>query len=504
MIVAGRISAPLLPASASRFSDEYSSVCRNRTGGFVYVGAGRADPAHRTQETVLHHRPGAFLGHLAAAQDLLSEHGDSFKTSRVINASPVYYGWIVVLAASVGMAMTIPGQTVGVSLFIDGIMAELSLSRSAVSAAYTFATILGALSLSYIGRWIDRVGPRRAIIGISLIFALAVAGMGLVNSLAALFFGFLVLRAMGPGALSLVSLHAVNIWFVRGRGTAVGWMGVGLAVSTALFPPLIERGLDFFTWREMFGLIGIAVLAILLTVGITLFREKPENFGIRPDGADPSEGKGERSLTLANARRTPAFWMLTAGGVLVAALGTGLLFHHFSMMEMNGMSRAAAAAVFVPLGILTAVSNLSTGYLMDRIQPRVLLATMLLLFAVMVASVPFVQSFAAIWMYGCVFGLVQGMQGALMGSGYAHYFGRDHIGAIKGFAKTVFVGGTAAGPVIYAAGMDWLGSYTPTLLATAALAVVLAGVTAVLDDRKLLLDLRADGMPGGALIRKSS
>lgn len=391
--------------------------------------------------------------------------------------------------------MTIPGQTIGVSLFIDGIMAELGLSRSAVSAAYTFATVLGALSLSFIGRWIDRVGPRRAVVAIAILFALAVAGMGLVNGLLALFVGFLALRAMGPGALSLVNLHAVNIWFVRGRGTAVGWMGVGLAVATTIFPPLIERGLDLFTWREMFGIIGLIILVVLPAVGLTLFREKPESFGIRPDGADLSDGGGEASLSLANARRTPAFWMLTVGGVVVASLGTGLMFHHFSMMEMNGLGRGAAAALFVPLGVLTAVSNLGTGFLMDRVEPRVLLAAMLILFAGMLASIPFVGSFAAIWAYGSVFGMVQGMQGALMGSGYAYYFGRDHIGAIKGFAKTVFVGGAATGPILFAAGIDWLGSYTPALLATAVLTVGCGIAAAVLDERKLLVGVQEEGEP---------
>ncbi len=267
-------------------------------------------------------------------------------------------------------------------------------------------------------------------------------------------------------------------------------MGVGLAVSTAIFPPLIERGLDVFTWREMFGIIGSIVMVVVLSVGITLFREKPENFGIRPDGAGKTDDGGEESMSLPMARRTLAFWMLTSGGVVVASLGTGLLFHHFSMMEMNGLGRGAAAALFVPLGILTAVSNLGTGYMMDRLAPRVLLAAMLVLFAGMLTSIPFVGSFAAIWAYGCIFGIVQGMQGALMGSGYAHYFGRDHIGAIKGFAKTIFIGGSAAGPVVFAAGIDWLGSYTPALLATAVLTVGIGAAAAVLDDRKLLVDLR--------------
>lgn len=78
-----------------------------------------------------------------------------------------------------------------------------------------------------------------------------------------------------------------------------------------------------------------------------------------------------------------------------------------------------------------------------------------------------------------------------MGSGYAHYFGRDHIGAINGFAKTVFVGGTAAGPLIFALGRAWLGSYMPALLASDGAAAGLAIALAFLDERKLLVKSQA-------------
>lgn len=423
---------------------------------------------------------------------LTAERGHPVKTSRLIEASPVYYGWFVVLASTVGMAFTIPGQTVGVSLFIDGIMADLGLSRSAVSAAYTGATLIGALSLTFIGRWIDQVGPRRAVIVIAVIFALGCAWMGFVSGLMMLFFGFLILRAMGPGALSLVSVHAVNIWFVRRRGRAVGLMGVGLAVATAIFPPFIEKGLDLFTWREMFLLMGAVLLAVLLPIGIILFREKPERYGVRADGTGEAgdDDVFERSLTLPDARRTRAFWLLTAGGACVTSLGTGLMFHHFSMMEMNGLGRGAAAALFVPLGIMTATSNLTSGYLMDRVPPRLLLAVMLFLFTGMLASVPFVQTLGAVWVYGGVFGVVHGLQGALMGSGFAYYFGREHIGAIKGLATTIFVGGSSVGPLIFAAGLDWIGSYTFTLLLTAGLTAGLAISTVLLRDGSLYRNVR--------------
>ncbi len=435
------------------------------------------------------HVPDRLLSNAAITHHAQAQHGRPRKTSRLIDASPVYYGWLVVLASTIGMAFTIPGQTVGISLFIDGIMVDLGLSRTVVSAAYTGATVLGAMSLPFIGRWIDRVGPRRAVVGVAIMFALGCVWMGFVGGLIALFVGFVMLRAMGQGALSLVSLHAVNIWFVRGRGTAVGVMGVGLAMAIAIFPPIIERGLDVLSWRSMFFIIALVLVAVLLPIGITLFREKPEHYGVRPDGVgDSPHDVVERSFTLAEARRTRAFLLLTAGGVCVATLGTGLMFHHFSMMEMNGLGRGAAAALFIPLGFLTAASNLTSGYLMDRVPPRILLAVMLILLAGMLMAVPFVRTLGAVWAYGSLFGIIQGLYGALTGSGYAYYFGRDHIGAIKGFSATIFVGGSAAGPLIYAAGLDVLGSYTLVLVLTGVITGAIGLMAGVTRDEGLLPD----------------
>lgn len=413
-------------------------------------------------------------------------HLPAEKTSRLVSASPVYYGWVVVAAATVGMAMTMPGQTAGVSLFIDQIMADLGLTRSTVSLTYTIATILGAASLSQIGRWIDRFGPRRAVVAIAAGLAIACGVMSMASGLATLFFGFLLLRALGPGALSLVNLHAVNIWFVRKRGSAVGWMGIGVAAATAVYPLFVEHGLAGFSWRGSFLIVGMILFAVMVPLGWLLFREHPEKFGIVPDGQSASgDFGGEADVTLSEARRAPAFWLLTVSGVCVASLGTGLLFHHFSIMDANGLDRAAAAAVFVPLGLVTAGTNVFTGYLADRISPRILLGVMLSIFAVILSGVPFVGSSSQVWMYGSAFGLVQGMQGALMGSGYAYYFGRKHIGAIKGFAKTVFVGGTAGGPIIYALGLDLMGSYGPMLYVTAGFTASLALAALLISDRKL-------------------
>lgn len=403
----------------------------------------------------------------------------SVRDRRFVDRSPIFFGWFVVVAATIGMAMTIPGQTAGLALFIDSFIAELGISRATISLTYTIATVAGALALPFVGRQIDRFGPRRAVVVIAALFGLACFYMGgMTIGLLTLAAGFVLMRGLGQGALSLVSVHAVNLWFVRHRGRAVGIMGIGIALSTAFFPLLVERLIASFGWRDAFFILGAGILAVMVPVGLVLYRPHPEQFGLRPDGDAPiAEGEApaeEVVATLAEARRMPIFWVVTAGGMTMAALGTGLIFHHFSILAQNGLDRAAAAFMFVPLGMMTATANLGTGFLLDRTRPRIVLGVMMTAFSVLLLTVPFVASVPAVWTYGAIFGLLQGSISTINGSAYGHYFGRRHLGAIKGFANTMFVAGSAAGPLIYGMGFSALGGYDLVISLTAIIPITVA------------------------------
>ena len=80
--------------------------------------------------------------------------------------------------------------------------------------------------------------------------------MGFVSGLFTLLLGFVLIRGLGQGSLGLVSLHVVNIWFVRRRGLAVGLTGLGIAASTGLFPLLIQFLIDEVGWRNGYMLLG--------------------------------------------------------------------------------------------------------------------------------------------------------------------------------------------------------------------------------------------------------
>lgn len=401
----------------------------------------------------------------------------AIQRSRLIERSPVFYGWIILVVGTLGMMMTTPGQTVGVAVFVDSLVQDLGVSRASVSLMYTLGTLAGALTLALTGRMLDRHGPRTGIVVITVLFALSCVWMGLVSNLFTLFIGFTLIRSLGQGALMLASQHVINIWFVRRRGFAIGLSGLGLAVATAFAPMLIGQLIESWGWRVAYVALGGIVAVTILPLGALLFRAHPERFGLQPDGYAPRSVEPdltERHFTLARARRTQTFWFFVAGACSASALGTGLIFHHYSIMAANGVSRESASSVFLTFGFVLAGASFLTGVLMDRVAPKLLLFVMMTFLCAALVMAPYVADARLLLGYGVLLGLMQGMQGAISATVYPFYFGRRHIGAIRGFTGSIGVASAALGPLLFALGQSMFGSYTEVLLFSALLPVAIA------------------------------
>jgi sugar phosphate permease len=413
--------------------------------------------------------------------------------SRIIKATPIYYGWIILIAASLGLMMTMPGQTVSVSVFLDSIIEELGITRTAISLMYTVATLGGSLALPFVGRVIDQRGPRLTVIVVAGALALACVYMGFIQGLVMLFLGLMMIRSLGQGSLSLVSQHVINLWFVRRRGLALGLSGLGFAIGTALFPLLINALIDNFGWRSAYMLIGGLVALTILPLGALFYRGHPEAYGLLPDGGSQqvSAPLTERHFTLAEARRTPTFWLFVAGGVSVSALSTALIFHNYDLLAAQGLARELATQVFVPVGFVSFFANLLTGYLVDKFPPRFILSVAQGLLAAVMVLVLVVNTLPLIYAYGVLLGVMQGMSGMLSASVYAHYFGRRHLGEIKGMVTTILVAGTAIGPVLFSLGKDIFGGYQQPVMVLTLIPVAIAVAALFVKPPTLLSPTRA-------------
>ncbi|TAJ37468.1 MAG: MFS transporter [Reyranella sp.] len=357
-------------------------------------------------------------------------------------------GSLVAVAALIGIFATTPGQTVGVSGFIDSIAADLGLSRDTVLVLYSVGTFLGILTAPTIGRQVDRFGPRRLVVPVVVGLGGACAWMSVAWNAWSLGLGFVLLRATAIAGLSLVTSQMVNLWFDRYRGRVTALAMMGLALGGLVVPPLAEVIALTDGWRAAYLSLGAGVLAIMLPVGLALYRNKPEEHGATRDFGRPrpaSAGNTAEGPTLAEAARTIDFWYLAALTLLVNAVNTALLLDHVRAMGAAGLDRGAAIALLGAVTVSQAAMTLVAGLLVDRFgaRPVGILGLAILAFSVVSVMTGLGGSLA----YAVALGVMIATLQVAHSAGLAEAFGTAHLGSIRGTTFVIGVSGAALGPL---------------------------------------------------------
>lgn len=389
----------------------------------------------------------------------------------------------MVALSTVAMAMTAPGQTHGVSVIIDPLIADLGISRTQISTAYLAGTLLGACAMPLVGRAVDRHGPRLVMSVVGVVFGGVLLALSTVSGIVGLTAGFVGLRMAGQGALSLVATTTVAYWFDRRRGFALGVVGAVGTAGISLAPVVFERLVTATSWRETWLIQGLAVWAVVVPLAVLGIRNRPADVGQYPDGTPPADGRqpadDRTGHTPREAARTGMFWVIAACLSSGSMLGTGLAFHQIDLLGERGLSPAEAAANFLPQTAAVLVITLGAGALLDRLSPKaVLTGSMLVLSAAVFAAGAVAPGWSAL-AYGLMLGASGGMNRAVDSAAVPRYYGTAHLGAIRGAAHTAVIAASAFGPVAVSLGHDLTGGYGPALPCLAVLPLLVA-VAAVL------------------------
>ena len=356
----------------------------------------------------------------------------------------------VAVAALLGVFATTPGQTVGVSSFIDPIARDIGLDREHVLLLYSIGTFLGILTAPLIGRSIDRFGPRRLIVPVVVALAAACATMSLASGAWSLAAGFVFLRASAIAGLSLVCSHMVNLWFERFRGRITALSLMGMALGGLVVPPVADAIMTAEGWRWAYMILGIAVLGLMLPVGVGLFRNRPDSYALTRDfGLPPvrATARASRDFTLAEARRTSAFWYLTSLTLIVNAVNTALLLDHVRAMEQAGVARGAAVALLGAVTVTQLLATLGSGVLVDRFGARPVGLLGLLVLVASVICLMLAPGLAGGLAYAVALGAMIGILQVAHSAGLAESFGTAHVGSIRGVTFVIGVSGAALGPL---------------------------------------------------------
>lgn len=389
-----------------------------------------------------------------------------------------FSGWRILALASITAALTGPGQTIGVSVFVDHLIADLGISRSQIATAYLVGTLVAALGLPSVGRRIDRAGVRRAMTAIGFAFGLALVAMAGVQGIVALTVGFFAIRFTGQGSLSLVSTVAVTHWFDRKRGTALGIFSTASAIMMSLVPVGLNLMIEAYSWRVAWIASGVLIWAVVIPIARLGMVNYPEDVGQLPDGDEPTADTGhsatsQESLDRRGALRTTRFWVVVAASSTVGMLSTALNFHQISMLRTAGLTATEAAVMFLPQVIGAAVAGLFFGFLADRMTGRSLIPIVMGLLTASLLLTLTLAPGAAVILYAISLGAAGGASRTVTATLLPRWFGVGHIGSIQGTASLISVGSTALGPVLLAITADMAGDYG---VAAAWLALIPAGI----------------------------
>ena len=378
-----------------------------------------------------------------------------------------------------------PAQSHIFSVYVTPISEDLGLSRTSVSSAYAFATLTAALGLPFVGRLIDGFGVRRVVLGVAVLFGLANVAFGHVAGLVSLALGFAALRFLGQGSLMLSANYLVSQWFNRRRGIALSLTALGFSVSMALHPPIAQWLIDRVGWRESWLWLGVATWVMLVPMIAVLIQNRPEDIGLAPDGASAADRAGDErtadhaadmdvGLTLGEAVRTPAFWIIALGLASLSMLVTGMFFHQVSVFALQGLDARTATRAFSVSALVMVVSMPVFGYLLDRLPTRRMFASALLFMSAALVALAQVTGVASMILFSVVFGLANAGLQSHYTYMWPRYFGRRHLGSIQGAAQTIGVVGASIGPLPMGIAFDLYGSYTGVLYALALLPVTMA------------------------------
>ena len=424
-----------------------------------------------------------------------------FNTWSRLFPNPRYYGWAIVGLGFLASALTSPGQSFVMSLYLEPVMADLGISRVEISSLYAIATLAAAACLPFVGGWADRIPTGRFMGVVLALIALAMVGLAGARSVVALGAAFFFLRLLAQGAVGLATLTATVRWFRRYRGRALAVVGLGYAFGQLVYPGVIYGLIEGLGWRG--SLVAMAAVYLVFAaplVGKLMRERRPDDDPV--DGSELARGEAESeeeevSFTLRETTRTPVFWGLLACLAIPPLVHTAVVFHQVALFSSVGWGASLVPAAFMAFAAAAVVMTYATGFLLERLPSRYGVSLALTLSAVAFATMALPLGPAAgALLYGAVLGLASGANSATNSMVWPDYFGVDALGAVKGVVNAVRNAATALGPPIAAVLVSATGAFTSSLLAFGAVSALGAGAALWMRKPELVPVRQAEGEPG--------
>jgi len=429
-------------------------------------------------------------------------HNQSVTTTPV-RTRRIHPAWFVAIAAFLALVGA-AGFRAAPSVLMLPLEDEFGWSRTQLSLAVTVNLLLFGLMAPFAAALMARFGLRK-VTSVALLLVASGAGLSIFATepwMLVLTWGVLI--GLGTGSMALVFAATVaDHWFVRSRGLVVGILTAGSATGQLAFLPLIAILVEQQGWRQASLLVAGGALLVVPIV-LAFLRNHPVDIGMTPYGAPdtwvhepPARGNAVKLAlsTLKRASKVRTFWALVAGFAICGATTNGLVGTHFiPSAHDHGMPETTAAGLLAVVGIFDIVGTIASGWLTDRINPRILLAGYYAFRGLGLLVLPFLLSATVqppIIIFVVIYGLdwvatvpptvalcreVFGKDGPIV---FGWVFASHQVGAA--------IAATVAGVV-----RDSTGEYTAAWFGAAGLCMVAAVVSATITRKNMLAGSAVD------------
>ncbi|MGE3537195.1 MAG: MFS transporter [Candidatus Tectimicrobiota bacterium] len=387
------------------------------------------------------------------------------------------YAWLIILQSFVTNGVLF-GIWFSFAVFFVAMLEEFHWSRGGAAAAFSVGSIMQAVSAPVAGLLLDRWGPRRIVASGLGIMALGLAACSLVQALWHLTLLFGVVVGIGIGLAGQVSQSALlSVWFVKRRGTIIGFAFAGMGLGVQLIGPLAQRLILSLGWRQTFVVLASGVAVYALAVALTL-RNTPRQVGLLPYGAAEQAPAGSGAVatasrpaahpwTVAQALRTREFWALSLAQVLIPTGIFPISVHQVAYLTDLGFAKLVAAAILGHMGLMSALGRLLFGAMSDRLGRFGGVTLSVLCSQIGILVLLWVSNDAVLWplyVYAVFFGLGYGARGPIISAIAADLFPGRSFGTIFGLMSIGHGLGGAFGPWYGGYVYDLLGSYRPAFI----------------------------------------
>jgi MFS family permease len=377
----------------------------------------------------------------------------------------LFFGWFIVAAAVVLTGYNSAMFVYGLTAFMTPIAATSGWTYTQISLATSIRGLQIGMLDPVAGFVVDRWPARRLMLLGTVVFAAGIVIVSRSSNLALFYVGFLTAGLGSAFCHNMVPMTVIARWFRKNIGKATGILYSGFSLG-GLFVPLIVKAIDAYGWQDV--MLYMAFGALVLGVPLSLmFRNKPEDQGLLPDG-EVSTGTTETrisdfGLTLREVVRTRAFWIIGIAGTLQITAVHAVTVHAVPSLTSTGFDRSEAAIGVTIFSLAGIPMRIVYGVLADMFDKKYVYAlsngittVSLLIFGLLDGN-----SFAMMALFGVVYGL--GVSGAMCVRVplTREYFGVKSFGAIYGMLSIFTVIGGVAGAPIAAWVYDSSGTYFP-------------------------------------------